>query len=159
MEAGLVGGECPFLACMPSKAVLRSAEARVEAGRLTELGAATVDAVLDSDDLGFRAAVRRRDEIVQGRDDSAAAEGLRSAGVELVRGRGRVVRPGVVAVDGRELAFTDLVLSTGSSPVRCTPRAASLRSSRRRSSSSPRAGRPTRQVSSRSLCSASSGTA
>ena len=67
--------------------------------------------------LGFRAAVRRRDEIVQGRDDSAAAEGLRSAVVELVRGRGRVVRPGVVAVDGRELAFTDLVLSTGSSPV------------------------------------------
>ena len=117
VEAGLVGGECPFLACMPSKAVLRSAEARVEAGRLTELGAATVDAVLDSDDLGFRAAVRRRDEIVQGRDDSASAEELRSAGVELVRGRGTVVRPGVVAVEGRELAWTDLVLSTGSSPV------------------------------------------
>jgi len=116
VEAGRVGGECPYVACMPSKAVLRSAEARVEAGRLPALGAAHSDPVSEAGAKAFRAAAGRRDEISEQRDDSGAAAGLRDTGAVLVRGRGRVVRPGVVVVDGRELAFTDLVVGTGSSP-------------------------------------------
>ena len=118
VEVMRVGGECPYVACMPSKSMLRSAQARVEARHLADLAGASVRPTLDDDDLAFRRAVERRDEIAEGRDDAGAADGVQQAGVVLVRGRGRVVRPGVVDVEGRELAYTDLVLATGSQPVR-----------------------------------------
>ena len=112
-----VGGECPYVACMPSKAMLRSAEARDQARRLQELAGASSAPPLDSDDEAFRTAVARRDEVAEHRQDDGAAGELAEAGVELVRGRGRVTAPGVVTVDGRELGWTDLVVATGSSPV------------------------------------------
>ena len=112
-----VGGECPYVACMPSKSMLRSAEARVEARRLGELAGASSAPPLDSDDEAFRAAVGRRDDVAEHREDSGAADELADAGVVLVRGTGRITGPGVVTVDGRELGWTDLVLATGSVPV------------------------------------------
>jgi dihydrolipoamide dehydrogenase len=117
VEALRVGGECPYVACIPSKAMLRSAQARHEAGRLTDLGGASAGPVLDDPGDAYRAAARRRDDLSEQRDDTEAAKGIETAGVTLVRGRGRVARPGVVDVDGRELAFTDLVVATGSSPA------------------------------------------
>lgn len=118
VEAGFVGGECEYVACVPSKALLSSAAARANARRLPELGAAGSPPVLDDDADAFAAAVRRRDEAAAHRDDTAAADELTDAGVTLLRGFGRVVRPGVVVVDGRELGYTDLVVGTGSAPVR-----------------------------------------
>ena len=112
-----VGGECPYVACMPSKSMLRSAEARDRARRLGALAGASTAPPLDGDDDAFRAAVARRDEVVEHRVDAGAADEVTQAGVVLVRGRGRVTGPGVVAVDGRELGWTDLVVATGSSPV------------------------------------------
>lgn len=112
-----VGGECPYVACMPSKAMLRSAQARHQAGRLTELAGSAAPVDLDDDGAAFRAAAARRNDISDHLDDSAAAKGAQDLGVTLVRGHGRVVRPGVVAVDGRELGYTDLVVSTGSAAV------------------------------------------
>jgi pyruvate/2-oxoglutarate dehydrogenase complex dihydrolipoamide dehydrogenase (E3) component len=117
VEALRVGGECPYVACMPSKAMLRSAEARDQARRLTELAGASSAPPLDSEDEAFRAAVSRRDEVAEHREDDGAAGELEEAGVVLVRGHGRVSAPGVVTVDGRELAWSDLVVATGSSPV------------------------------------------
>ncbi len=117
VETLRVGGECPYVACMPSKAMLRSAQARVEARHLTGVAGAAADPALDDDAGAFRAAVRRRDGIAEHRDDAGAAEELTGAGVTVVRGRGRVVAPGVVDVDGRRLGWTDLVLATGSQPV------------------------------------------
>lgn len=118
VETLRVGGECPYVACMPSKSLLRSAHARAEARHLHELGGASVRPTLDDDDLAFRRAVERRDGVVEHRDDTGAADGVEQAGVVLVRGRGRVVRDGVIDVEGRELAWTDLVVATGSQPVR-----------------------------------------
>jgi dihydrolipoamide dehydrogenase len=110
-----IGGECPYVACMPSKAMLRSAEARVEAGRLDDLGAGA--ATLDEDEGAYRAAAERRDDISEHRDDAKAAESAARAGITVVRGNGRITAAGVVTVDGRELGWTDLVLATGSSAV------------------------------------------
>jgi dihydrolipoamide dehydrogenase len=117
VESLRVGGECPYVACMPSKSMLRSAQARDEARRLGELAGASSAPPLDSDDEAYRAAVARRDEVAEHRDDTGAAGELEQAGAVLVRGSGRVTAPGVVSVDGRELGWTDLVVTTGSSPV------------------------------------------
>lgn len=98
VESRLVGGECPYFACMPSKSLLRSAR-RGET---------------------WESAVARRDEVTRGLDDAPTAAEMAEAGVTVVRGRGRVTRPGVVEVDSVEYAHTDLVIATGSEPV--TPR-------------------------------------
>jgi dihydrolipoamide dehydrogenase len=102
---------------MPSKSMLRSAEARDQTRRLAELAGASSAPPLDSEDEAFRAAVARRDEVAEHREDDGAAGELEEAGVVLVRGRGRITAHGVVTVDGRELGWTDLVVATGSSPV------------------------------------------
>ncbi|MCA1720367.1 MAG: NAD(P)/FAD-dependent oxidoreductase, partial [Actinobacteria bacterium] len=111
-------GECPYVACMPSKAMLRSADARHEARSLTDLGAASAAPTLDDDALAFRAATARRDDLSEHRDDSDAAQSLVDVGVTLIRGRGTLVRAGVLDVEGRELQWTDLVVATGSSAIR-----------------------------------------
>jgi len=101
VEAGLVGGESPYLACIPSNSLLRSAR-----------GGET-----------WEDAVARRDALIARLDDSAAAGRLAGAGVSLVRGTGRVTAPGTVTVhssgDGEdtELSYADLVIATGSEPV------------------------------------------
>ncbi len=117
IEVLRVGGECPYVACIPSKAMLRSAQARDQARRLAELGGASAPPVLDADERAFRAAVRRRDELSGGRDDGDAASRIAGRGVMLVRGAGRIVRAGVVSVGAREFGCRDLVLATGSRPV------------------------------------------
>ncbi|MGN6687820.1 MAG: dihydrolipoyl dehydrogenase family protein [Actinomycetales bacterium] len=107
VEQRLVGGECPYFACIPSKELLLT-------------GAAG---------LPWPEAVRRRDDASEHRDDAAAAEGLEEAGVRLVRGTGRVVGPvregehrfevAVTGDDGQErrLRCRDLVVATGSEPT------------------------------------------
>jgi pyruvate/2-oxoglutarate dehydrogenase complex dihydrolipoamide dehydrogenase (E3) component len=116
VEGGRVGGECPYVACMPSKAMLRSAQARVEALRLADLGAQSGAAPVADGPAAFAAAVARRDEIAEQREDSGSAQELQQGGVQLVRGFGRVTGPGRLEVDGRELAWADLVVATGSRP-------------------------------------------
>ncbi len=118
VEALRIGGECPYVACMPSKAMLRSAQARHVTRHLEPLGAASERPLLDTHDEGWRAAVRRRDEMVGHRDDTEAAKDLESKGVTVVRGRGRITAAGVVTVDGRDLGWTDLLIGSGSVPVR-----------------------------------------
>jgi dihydrolipoamide dehydrogenase len=101
IEAGLVGGQSPYLACIPSNSLLRSARAGEP----------------------WEHAVARRDALTAGLDDSAAASRLAAAGVTLVRGTGRVTAPGTVTVapaaggDDTELSYADLVIATGGEPL------------------------------------------
>ena len=108
-EDRLVGGECSFFGCMPSKALLRPAEAIAEARRIP--GAA--EAV--TGELDVAAVLRRRDEVVHDLDDSVQLPWLESRSVTIVRGRGRLVGELAVDVDGRILHATRaVVLATGS---------------------------------------------
>ena len=84
VEAELVGGECPFWACIPSKTLLRPVEARGEAAHV---------AGLDRPALHWDEVARYRDYMVSDHDDTAKAEKLAEAGVEIVRGRGAAGRP------------------------------------------------------------------
>ncbi|HEX6886627.1 MAG TPA: NAD(P)/FAD-dependent oxidoreductase [Candidatus Nanopelagicales bacterium] len=106
VEGSRVGGACPYVACMPSKSLLHSAAALAGA-----------DASLGDRISAYREAVRRRDEVAEGRDDTKAAESMQQSGVRLVRGRGRVTAPGIVVVEGEQLGWANLVVATGSVPV------------------------------------------
>ena len=110
VERELIGGECSYWACMPSKTLLRSAEA-LAAARLAP-GAAEAA----TGRLAAERAFWWRDRVA-GRDDSSQEEWLRSLGVEVVRGTARVARPGAVEVDGRELPYEQLVVASGSAPA------------------------------------------
>jgi pyruvate/2-oxoglutarate dehydrogenase complex dihydrolipoamide dehydrogenase (E3) component len=96
VEAGLIGGESPYLACLPSNSLLLSAS-RGEA---------------------WEDAVARRQEVTGGLDDSAAEQRLAWMGVTVIRGTGRIAGPGSVSAgSGASLAYTDLVIATGCEPV------------------------------------------
>jgi dihydrolipoamide dehydrogenase len=85
VERELIGGECSFYACMPSKALLRPAQALAEARRVP--GAAeAADGDLDVD-----AALRRRDEVVHDLSDDAQLPWIERRSIELVRGHGVIV--------------------------------------------------------------------
>jgi pyruvate/2-oxoglutarate dehydrogenase complex dihydrolipoamide dehydrogenase (E3) component len=96
VEDRLVGGECSFWACMPSKALLRPYEALEEVRRIP--GAA--EAVTGS--LDVQALLDRRDEIIHDLDDSSQLPWLEDRGIALVRGRGRVTGERRVAVELKE---------------------------------------------------------
>ncbi len=84
VESHLVGGECSFYACMPSKALLRPQELLSEVARVP--GAA--DAVTGT--LDVPAVLRRRDQIIAGLDDAGQLPWLEQRGIELVRGHARL---------------------------------------------------------------------
>jgi len=112
-EAELVGGECSYYACMPSKALLRPAQALAEARRVP--GAA--QAVTGQLDVG--AVLARRDELVGGLDDSGQVPWLESRGVTLIRGHARL--------DGeRRVRVADTVLHARRAVVIATGSAATM---------------------------------
>jgi pyruvate/2-oxoglutarate dehydrogenase complex dihydrolipoamide dehydrogenase (E3) component len=110
VERRLVGGECSYFACMPSKALLRAPEA-LAAARLVPGAAEAVCRPPDPERVFWH-----RDQVVDGLDDTAQQRWLEDRKVELVRGEARVVRAGTVAVDDREIAYGRLVIATGSLP-------------------------------------------
>jgi pyruvate/2-oxoglutarate dehydrogenase complex dihydrolipoamide dehydrogenase (E3) component len=117
VEQELVGGECSYWACIPSKTILRSAAALRAAQRVP--GAA--EAVTGS--LDVEAVLRRRDYWVSDWNDHGAVGWLDSVGIQLERGHGRLAGPRRVVVerpDGSEVTLVArhaVVVSTGSDPV------------------------------------------
>lgn len=118
VEEARVGGVCPFTACMPSKAMLRSAAVRHLVGRAGALGATALPPALDEPGRAYPMAVGRREEITAGGDDAGEAAPLEKQGVTILRGRGVITRPGVVVVGTSEYGYEHLLVATGSSPAR-----------------------------------------
>jgi pyruvate/2-oxoglutarate dehydrogenase complex dihydrolipoamide dehydrogenase (E3) component len=96
VEDELVGGECSYWACMPSKALLRSAQALLGAQRVP--GAA--EAVTGT--LDVPAVLARRDSFTSHWSDVGQVKWLDSAGINLVRGHGRITAPREVTVTGED---------------------------------------------------------
>jgi pyruvate/2-oxoglutarate dehydrogenase complex dihydrolipoamide dehydrogenase (E3) component len=109
VEQDLVGGECSFYACMPSKGLLRPAQALAEVARVEGAAQAV------SGELDIGAVLARRDEIVHGLDDSAQLPWLEDREIELFRGHGELAGEREVRV-GDELlrARQAVVLAPGS---------------------------------------------
>jgi dihydrolipoamide dehydrogenase len=109
VEDRLVGGECSYWACMPSKALLRPYEALEEARRVP--GAAeAADGRLD-----VHAVLDRRDEVIHDLDDAAQLPWLEDRGIALLRGRGRLVGERRVQVGEETLEATRAVILAGGS--------------------------------------------
>ena len=107
VEPHLVGGECSYYACMPSKALLRPAEALAEVRRVPGAAEALTG------DLDVEAALKRRDEVIHDLDDSGQLPWLEERGIELFRGPG--------ALDGeRRVKVGEDVLVAGKAIVVAT---------------------------------------
>lgn len=112
-----IGGECAYVSCMPSKAMLRSAQVREIVKHAAILGGRSTPITSDSGFDAFHWATMRRDRIAQYRDDSAARAAASKDGVQLFRGNGVITGPKKISIDQDELGWTDLVIATGSVPT------------------------------------------
>ena len=110
VERERVGGECSFFACMPTKALLRPPEVVAAAG-LAPGAAEAVTGPIDAARVFWH-----RDQVTDHLDDSGKLGWLEEREIELVRGTGVVVEPGVVAVGDRTIRYSRLLVATGSSP-------------------------------------------
>jgi pyruvate/2-oxoglutarate dehydrogenase complex dihydrolipoamide dehydrogenase (E3) component len=110
-ERELVGGECSYWACIPSKTLLRPGEA-LEAAREVS-GAA--EAVTGSIDLA--SALEYRDFMTSSWDDTGAVKWLDDKGIDLLRGEAAIAGPGQVSVGDETYEAERIVIATGSSPV------------------------------------------
>ncbi len=112
VEDRLVGGECSFWACMPSKALLRPYEALAEIERVP----GAKEAVTGK--LDVAAALARRDEVIHDLSDDAQLPWLEDRGITLIRGHGRITGERRVSVGDEELVAKRAVfLATGSLPM------------------------------------------
>ena len=110
VERELVGGECPYWGCMPSKTLLRSGETLAEASRARVLAASRVEWEIDFPKVSKRVLWMARDL-----DDTGAAAALEATGAKLIRGAGSLVDLHTVAVGGEQVvARKALVIANGS---------------------------------------------
>src|SRR5437870_8814138 len=106
VERELVGGECSYWACIPSKTLLRPGEA-VHGAR---------DAAATAE-VDVEAALAWRDFMVSDWSDAGQERWLADNGIALLRGTGRLAGTGVVEVDGKRYTARDVILANGADPV------------------------------------------
>ena len=112
VECRLVGGECSYYACMPSKSLVRPAELLTEVGRVPGAAQAARGR------LDVAAALARRDEVVHDLDDEVQLPWLEKRGIALFRGEGRLEGERRLRVgDDTLVARRAIVVATGSSPA------------------------------------------
>ncbi|MQM27247.1 dihydrolipoyl dehydrogenase family protein [Glycomyces albidus] len=113
VERRLVGGECPYYGCVPTKMMVRAADALAEAGRVAGLaGAADV-----SPDFA-PVAQRIRGEATDDWNDQVAVDRFEDAGGRLVRGEAVITGPGAVRVGDRDFTVVKaIILNTGTEPA------------------------------------------
>ncbi|MBV9164182.1 MAG: NAD(P)/FAD-dependent oxidoreductase [Pseudonocardiales bacterium] len=105
IERQLIGGECGYWACIPSKTLLRPPEIRGEVDRAAGVEGARLD---------WPATRDYRDYMIRHLDDSKQVDGYAKQGATVVKGTARITGPGAVEVGGRSLTASDIVIATGS---------------------------------------------
>ena len=110
VERELVGGECPYWGCIPSKTLLRSGETLAESGRARQLAASRVDWTVDFPKVSTRVLWMARNL-----DDGRPAAAMQATGAKLIRGDGKLVDARTVLVGNEELiARRAVVIANGS---------------------------------------------
>jgi pyruvate/2-oxoglutarate dehydrogenase complex dihydrolipoamide dehydrogenase (E3) component len=111
VERELLGGECSYYACIPSKTLLRPGEALAAARNAPGAREAVTGSLDASAALGWR------DFMVSNYDDAGQQEWARGAGIEVLRGAGRLAGPRTVAVGDETYTAEHVVVATGADPV------------------------------------------
>ncbi len=104
VERELIGGECGYWACIPSKTLLRPPEARTGVDRTEGVAGAQLDWPSTRD---------YRDYMIRNLDDSNQVKGYEKSGATVVKGVARITGKGQVEVDGRTLTADNLIIATG----------------------------------------------
>ena len=112
VERGLLGGECDYWACIPSKTLLRPGQALQEAREAPGAREAVGDRGVNA-----QAAFAWRDFMVSDYDDSAKEAWPQSKGIDVIRGAGGIAGQGRVSVGDVTYTAKDIVISTGSEPI------------------------------------------
>ncbi|WP_234552743.1 dihydrolipoyl dehydrogenase family protein [Rhodococcus qingshengii] len=107
-ERELIGGECAYWACIPSKTVLRPAEARTEVHKAAGVSGAEVD---------WASTREYRDYMIRDLDDSAQVEGLDKQGATVIKDEARLTGPGRIQAGEREITAEHIIIATGSEAV------------------------------------------
>lgn len=106
VESELIGGECGYWACIPSKTLLRPADVRGEAVRAAGVARPRLD---------WQAIRAQRDKMIRHLDDTAQVNEYEDRGATVVKAPAKIVGPGRVEASDRELEADHIVLATGSS--------------------------------------------
>ena len=109
IERELIGGECAYWACIPSKTLLRGPEVRAEASRAAGVATPAIDWP------GLR---DYHDYMVRRLDDTAQVKDYEQAGATVIKGQARLAGPGRVEAGGQLLEAGHVVIATGSDPAR-----------------------------------------
>src|SRR5215471_8544646 len=109
IERELIGGECAYWACIPSKTLLRGPEVRAEASRVAGVATPAIDLPWLRD---------YHDSMFRDLDDTDQVEGYEHAGATVIKGPARLAGPGRVEAGGQLLEAWHVVIATGSEPVR-----------------------------------------
>jgi dihydrolipoamide dehydrogenase len=109
IERELIGGECAYWACIPSKTLLRGPEVRGEASRVAGVATPAIEWP------GLR---DYRDYMIRHLDDTAQVDGYEQAGATVIKGAARLAGPGRVEAGGQVLEAHHIVIATGSRPQR-----------------------------------------
>jgi len=113
VDRRLVGGECPYYGCIPSKMIVRAADVLAEARRVPDFAG---ESTVSPDWTPVHA--RIRDEATTDWDDQAAVDRLVDAGATFVRGHARLTAPRTVEVEGTTyVASKGVVVNTGTDPA------------------------------------------
>ena len=108
IERELIGGECGYWACIPSKTLLRPPEARAGVERSAGVEGARLD---------WPATRAYRDDMIRHLDDGNQVIGYEKSGATVIKGAATITGPGTVEVDGRVLTASDIIVATGSTAV------------------------------------------
>ncbi|HWX51864.1 MAG TPA: NAD(P)/FAD-dependent oxidoreductase, partial [Solirubrobacteraceae bacterium] len=108
VERELVGGECAYWACIPSKTLLRAPEVRAEAQRV---------AGIERPRQRWAEMAAYRDYMIRNLDDSEQVQGYRDEGIDVYRGEARIAGPATVQAGDHTLSTDRIVVATGSDPA------------------------------------------
>lgn len=109
IERELIGGECAYWACIPSKTLLRGPDAVAQANRAPGAGGARLD---------WPALRDYRDYMIRGLDDTGQVEAYTQQGATVIKAAATITGPGTVEAGGRTLTAEHIIVATGSQPVR-----------------------------------------
>lgn len=108
IERELIGGECAYWACIPSKTVLRPAEARTEVERAAGVTGA---------ELNWAETRNYRDYMIRNLDDTAQVDGYSTQGATVIKAEAKLAGPGRLQIGDREITADNIIIATGSDAV------------------------------------------